>query len=85
MKTYPINVVLENRLVILVGGKGEITHKIPGLLDVGALVRVIAPSIDDYVREFVLNEQIEWVARTYQHGDLTGSTLAITNPPDEYQ
>lgn len=79
MKTYPINLVLENKLVILVGGKGEITHKIPGLLDVGALVRVIAPSIDEYVREFVLNEQIEWIARPYEHGDLTGAALVVAN------
>jgi siroheme synthase (precorrin-2 oxidase/ferrochelatase) len=44
MKTYPINLVLQDRLVILVGAKGEIVHKIAGLLDVGAHVRVIAPS-----------------------------------------
>ena len=36
MKTYPVNLVLHDRLVILVGGKGEITHKVPHLLDVGA-------------------------------------------------
>ena len=44
MKTYPINLVLQDKLAILVGAKGEIVHKIAGLLDVGAIVRVIAPS-----------------------------------------
>lgn len=79
MKTYPLNLVLENKLVILIGGKGEITGKIPGLLDVGAIVRVIAPTIDAYVREFVLNEQIEWLARPYQQGDLSGAALVVAN------
>lgn len=83
MKTYPINLVLENKLVILIGGKGEITHKIPGLLEVGALVRVIAPSIDENVREYVLNEQIEWIARPYQSGDLTGAALIIASTGQE--
>jgi len=83
MHTYPINLVLQNRLVILIGGKGEITHKIPGLLDVSAIIRVIAPSIDEYVHEFVQNEQIEWIARPYQHGDLTGAALVIANTGHE--
>lgn len=83
MKTYPINLVLEDKLVILIGGKGEITHKIPGLLDVGAIVRVIAPAIDEYVRKFVLDEQIEWVARPYQYGDLAGAMLVVANTGNE--
>ncbi|MEM7130177.1 MAG: bifunctional precorrin-2 dehydrogenase/sirohydrochlorin ferrochelatase [Chloroflexota bacterium] len=79
MQTYPINLVLNNRLVILIGGKGEIVQKIPGLLDVNARIRLIAPSIDDAVLPYVLEEQVEWVARSYCPGDLTGATLVIAN------
>lgn len=50
VKTYPINLVLDNQLVILIGGGGEIARKIPGLLDVGARVRVIAPAAHQAVR-----------------------------------
>ncbi|MEM7032504.1 MAG: bifunctional precorrin-2 dehydrogenase/sirohydrochlorin ferrochelatase [Chloroflexota bacterium] len=79
MKTYPINLVLDNRLVILIGGKGEITKKIPGLLEVGAHIRVIAPAIDEAVIPYVLEEQVEWLARPYTSGDLTGAALVIAN------
>ena len=81
MKTYPINLVLQDRLVILVGAKGEIVHKIAGLLDVGAHVRVIAPSAAPEVAEYADNGAIEWLRRRYQPGDLRGAAVvfAATN------
>ena len=45
MRTFPINLVLQERLVVLIGGKGEIAGKAPLLLEAGARVRVIAPSV----------------------------------------
>jgi siroheme synthase-like protein len=83
MKTYPINLVLEDRLVILVGAKGEITRKIPTLLEVGARIRVIAPHVDPIVEDYAVAGRIEWLARPYQSGDLTGATVvfAATNNP----
>jgi len=83
MKTYPVNLVLENRLVVLIGAKGEIVHKIDGLLDVGAQVRYIAPSADDEVKRRAALGQIEWLARPYRAGDLAGAAMVIacTNNP----
>lgn len=83
MKTYPINLVLENKLVILVGAKGEIVHKIPGLLEVGARVRVIAPSAAPEVEARACAGEIEWLRRRYQPGDLSGAAVvfAATNDP----
>jgi len=82
MKTYPVNLVLENRLVILIGAKGEITHKIPGLLEVSAQVRVIAPEADEVVQRYAAEGQIEWLARPYQPGDLAGASLVIAATGD---
>lgn len=81
MKTYPINLVLQDRLVILVGAKGEIVHKIAGLLDVGARVRVIAPSAAAEVVEYASAGTIEWLRRCYRPGDLAGAAVvfAATN------
>lgn len=81
MKTYPINLVLQDRLVILVGAKGEIVHKIPGLLEVGARVRVIAPSAAPAVVEHARAGKVEWLPRRYQPGDLAGAAVvfAATN------
>ncbi|MCB0054371.1 MAG: NAD(P)-dependent oxidoreductase, partial [Caldilinea sp.] len=81
MKTYPINLVLQDQLVILVGARGEIVHKIAGLLEVGARVRVIAPSAAAEVEEYASSGDIEWLRRRYQPGDLAGAAVvfAATN------
>lgn len=81
MKTYPINLVLRDRLVVLIGAKGEIVHKIAGLLEVGARVRVIAPSAAAAVAAHAAAGDIEWFPRAYQPGDLAGAAVvfAATN------
>ncbi len=83
MKTFPINIVLSGRLVILVGAKGEIAGKPPLLLEAGARVRVIAPSLADELAVLAADGKIEWLPRRYQAGDLAGATLvyAATNDP----
>ena len=81
MKTYPVNLVLEDKLVILIGAKGEIVGRIAGLLDAGATVRVIAPSADPRVETLAAAGEIEWQRRRYQPGDLSGAAMvvALTN------
>lgn len=83
MKTYPVNLVLKNQGVVLVGGNAEIARKIPGLLEVDSRVRVIAPVVNDDIQQFADNGQIEWLARSYQSGDLTGATLVIACTGDQ--
>jgi siroheme synthase-like protein len=83
MKTFPINIVLQDRLVILVGAKGEIAGKPSLLLEAGARVRVIAPSVAAEIAQLAAEGRIEWLPRHYRRGDLAGATLvyAATNDP----
>ena len=83
MKTYPVNLVLQNQLVVLVGGNHEIARKIPGLLEVDARVRVIAPTVLDDIKQFAGRDEIEWLARAYQPGDLAGAFLVIACAEDQ--
>lgn len=83
MKTYPINVVLTDQLVVLFGAKGEIVHKIDGLLEVGATIRYIAPSADDEVKRQAALGDIEWLARPYQPGDLDGAAIVFASTNNE--
>jgi len=77
VKTYPVNLVLDNKLVVLVGAGKEISRKVPGLLDVNARVRVIAPAAHKIVRRYAAEGKIEWLDRCYQPGDLKGAMLVI--------
>lgn len=83
MKTYPVNLVLHDRLVILVGGKGEIAHKVAPLLEVGARIRVIAPSVDAEVEQAAASGAIEWLPRCYRSGDLAGATVVFAATRDD--
>ncbi|MCB0173528.1 MAG: bifunctional precorrin-2 dehydrogenase/sirohydrochlorin ferrochelatase [Anaerolineae bacterium] len=83
MKTYPVNLVLDNRLVVLIGANHEIARKISGLLEVGARVRVIAPKAHPTIQRYAAEEQIEWLVRRYKPGDLTGAALVIANTGDQ--
>jgi siroheme synthase-like protein len=83
MKTYPVNLVLEDQLVVLVGAGHEIARKVPGLLEVGARVRVIAPAAHKIVRRYANDGKIEWLDRRYEPGDLTGAFMVIAATGDQ--
>lgn len=82
MKTYPVNLVLENQWVVLVGAGKEIARKLPDLLETGARVRVIAPTAHITVRRYAAEGKIEWLDRRYQPGDLAGAFLVIAATGD---
>ena len=82
MKTLPINSVLQDRLVVLIGAKGEIAGKPPLLLEAGACVRVIAPAVDAEIAQLAAEGRIEWLPRRYEPGDLTGATLVYAATGD---
>ena len=83
MKTYPVNLVLENQLVVLIGAGKEIARKLPDLLETGAQVRVIAPAAHLVVRRYAADGKIEWLERCYQPGDLSGAFLVIAATGDQ--
>lgn len=83
MKTYPINLVLEDKLVVLIGAGKEIARKISGLLEVGARVRVIAPGAHKIVRRYAGEGKIEWLDRRYEPGDLKGAAMVIAATGDQ--
>lgn len=83
MKTYPVNLVLDNKLVVLVGAGKEMARKIPGLLETGARVRVIAPTAHKTIRCYATEGQIEYLERRYQPGDLAGAFLVMAAVGDQ--
>ena len=83
MKTYPVNLVLDHKLVILVGAGREVARKVPELLEVGARVRVIAPAAHKVIRRLADEGKIEWLDRRYQPGDLAGAFLVIAATGDQ--
>jgi len=82
---YPILLNLKDRACVVVGGGTVAARKTKGLLDAGAVVRVISPALSGELNGLADAGKIEFVPRTYAgEGDLVGATLvfAATDRPE---
>ena len=74
---YPVVLDLTDRRCVVVGGGGVAGAKVRGLVDAGAAVTVVAPSVSDELASLAASGAVTHVARAYQAGDLAGAFLAI--------
>lgn len=75
---YPVNLVLEGRRVLVVGGGRVAAQKVPELVRCGAVVYVVAPEVRDDVAEAVAAVE----RRPYRSGDVEGCFLVVTTTDD---
>jgi precorrin-2 dehydrogenase/sirohydrochlorin ferrochelatase len=71
---YPVNLVLEGRKCLVVGGGAIALRKVEGLLACGASVTVVAPSVDERLRQL---PGVTVEERRYRAGEVAGYRLAI--------
>ena len=84
MNFYPINLDVEKKSCVVVGGGKVALRKIRGLLDAGALVKVIAPEICAEVEELFQRDEISWTRAEFS-AELLGDEMiliAATNNPE---
>ncbi len=77
MTMYPVILQVAGRRCLVVGGGRVALRKVAGLVGAGAVVTVIAPSVDPQIDE--LDVAIE--RRPYRTGDVEGFRLVITATP----
>ena len=82
MPGYPVDLRLEGRACVVVGGGAVACRKVEGLLRAGARVRVVAPSPDPQLLDHAAAGRVELVRRPYAPGDLAGAFLAIAATDD---
>ena len=82
MDYLPINILLRDRTVALVGAGTVAARKARFLLDAGARLRVIAPARSATFAELVAGADVDWRERGYRSGDLDGAVLAVAATPD---
>jgi precorrin-2 dehydrogenase/sirohydrochlorin ferrochelatase len=75
---YPVNLVLDGRRCLVVGGGHIAVRKAQGLLACGAVVHVVATAVSDEMR--ALPVQIE--ERPYASGDAAGYRLVVAATDD---
>jgi precorrin-2 dehydrogenase/sirohydrochlorin ferrochelatase len=76
---YPVELVVEGRRCLVVGGGRVATVKARGLLECGAPVHVVATVVGPEVRAL---PGVTWDERPYRAGDVEGYWLVITATDD---
>lgn len=82
MKAYPIFFDLTQRPCVVIGGGAVAERKVAGLVEAGAAVTIISPNLTRSLQRQVDDGVVEYVARSYQSGDLNGFFLAFTTTGD---
>jgi precorrin-2 dehydrogenase/sirohydrochlorin ferrochelatase len=67
----------------VVGGGTVATRKVEGLLEAGAQIKIISPLLSPELQQMVNLEQVDYIPRQFQDGDLEGAylTIAATDDP----
>lgn len=70
---YPVMINIKDKPVVVIGGGKVAARKIKTLLDEGAKVTVVSPELNPNIPE----QEINWIPRVYQVGDLEGAKLVL--------
>lgn len=79
---YPIEVKLEGRKCLVVGGGSVAERKVRSLLECGAAVLVVSPALTPGLRELAGRREVRHLQREYAPIDLTGAFLVIAATSD---
>ncbi len=84
MKYYPVYLDLRERPCVVIGGGRVAERKALSLLEAGADVTVVSPSLTPKLQELASSGKITYRSRAYEESDLAGASLVIaaTNAPD---
>src|SRR5580698_483907 len=83
MDPYLLGLRLSGRRVVVVGGGAVATRRIPALLDAGADVVLVSPTVTVSLEDLAAADRIRWEERAYADGDCAGAWLvnACTDDP----
>ena len=79
---YPVNLLVRDRRVVVVGAGRIAARKIEPLLDAGARVEVVAPAVGAEVRAFAEAGRLVLHERGFEAPDVDGAWLAVTATDD---
>lgn len=82
MQQFPLFINLENRKVLVVGGGIVATRKVRSVVDSGATVHVVAPSLSPALTEMLNQSRITHEPRNYAAGEAANYWLSVAATND---
>ncbi|MBC7632362.1 uroporphyrinogen-III C-methyltransferase [Aeromicrobium sp.] len=82
--SFPLTLRMNGRKVVVIGGGLVATRRSLSLLDSGARVTVVSPTVSESLGSSIGRGDVDWVPRRYQAGDLDGAWLVqpATDDPE---
>jgi precorrin-2 dehydrogenase / sirohydrochlorin ferrochelatase len=77
MRYYPVNLDINKKNCLVVGGGSVGTRKVKTLLGCGAKVTVVSPFGTEKLEKMAENHEITWHKRSYEASDLDNAFLVI--------
>src|SRR4051812_45705675 len=75
MAPYLLGLRLDGRRVLVVGGGRVAQRRVPALLDAGASITLVSPSVTPALDDLIADGRIVWERRPYRVGDCDGAWL----------
>lgn len=76
---FPVMLDLQDQRIVVIGGGAVAERKVGPLLEAGAAVTVVSPSLTERLSELAEKGMLIWISRPYAPGDLEGAFLLM--PP----
>lgn len=80
---YLINLTLDGKPAVVIGGGNVAKRKVTDLLEAKAVVTVVAPEACEAIRKLAEQQRIQVRLREYRSSDLSGAYLVIAAADDE--
>lgn len=83
-RTVPLNLIIDDRKVLVVGGGQVGRRKTRTLLEAGAQVELVCPEAVEELRALADAGRILWTRRAFRPGDVVGHLLAFACTDDKH-
>ena len=80
--TYPVSLTLDGRRVLVVGGGKLATRRVADLLETGARIEVVSPTVSQEIAAWADQAKVMVALRPFEGGDVTGAWLCIAATDD---
>ena len=80
---YPVTLQIANKKIVIVGGGKIAYRKVSGLLQKGAQIVVISPTLNEEMQQLLRTETIQWQRKPFEASDVQDAFIvfAATNIP----
>ena len=83
-RTIPLNLIVDGRAALVVGGGQVARRKIHALLEAGAKVELVCPEAVEELRTLAADGCLAWTRRVFRAGDVAGRLVAFACTDDKH-